>query len=536
MNSISKIVKKAIKNVKNSKPTSCFSFKLCSPSIQNQFDSMLKLFDDEIGKLDLVKIDAFVSDIIEVFCYFTFIDLNDINKIESLSKSIETKVNTLSVSLVSILGDRIPAVERDSKWGRLKIIEKIRTNLSNFESESTIINRLIISFDSLFKEIEIINNTNFTTSKTNPKNLIDLMTLCDVYVDVIKEKKHPLLQTQIDDLNLSSLEQVNRIGRFFQHLDTILSYGILTFKNEYQVLNALLDQVDECTRILRKYSQLHLLYKIIYGNSYLSKLNDIIHNVVSILDNSNLKLNSAEEFTIELQDKYSKLLIKAIELNNQEKITILRDHFKIKFPDILNINLLKNPCGDDYFKYWHSTQVNYEYLETETVIRDYKENINKPNELEWKIEKDHVGCDELLDENSKVLKNFATSYNWADKMQLIEFDQSTLDFIEKCIDINLDIKLEVNENYAARCDCGSIYKLNVYLVNDEYQIIDSYLFTDEMPQFTGGKWKLASNLFDVKKPFKYIIYYHGGQDSHYWAGFFGSKMTNGSVRLLLNTN
>ena len=261
--------------------------------------------------------------------------------------------------------------------------------------------------------------------------------------------------------------------------------------------------------------------------------NDLIKNGVLVCKKWNRIIND-DLFWLNRLVNQSKIDRNNAILLGQDSVGLKLKH--IYLTNFFNYNLLKNPCGDDYFKYWHSTQVNHEYLETETVIREYKENINKPNELEWKIEKDHVGCDELLDENSKVLKNFATSYNWADKMQLIELDQSTLDFIEKCIDINLDIKLEVNENYAARCDCGSIYKLNVYLVNDEYQIIDSYLFTDQMPQFTGGKWKLASNLFDVKKPFKYIIYYHGGQDSHYWAGFFGSKMTNGSVRLLLNTN
>ena len=42
------------------------------------------------------------------------------------------------------------------------------------------------------------------------------------------------------------------LGHFFQHLETILTYGILLFSNEDAVLNPLLDEVDECTRILAK--------------------------------------------------------------------------------------------------------------------------------------------------------------------------------------------------------------------------------------------------------------------------------------------
>ena len=265
---------------------------------------------------------------------------------------------------------------------------------------------------------------------------------------------------------------------------------------------------------------------------------DLIHNAIlvckqwqSIIDN--------EAFWLRKCLKEKKLD------NHQATILHNSDIFKAKniyFSNILNKNLLKNPCGDEKFQHWHSTesiQVNFENAEPKIVkriIQDYKEKIVKPNERTWQIQNENNGCEELLDKNSNVLKKFATSYYWAGKMQLIELDQSILDFIDKCIEADLGLKLEVNENYAARFDCGSIYKLNVYLVNDNYEIIDSFQFQDQMPQWSDAKWKLASRLFDVKKPFRYVIFYHGGQDTQFWAGFYGSKMTNGSVRFKIVQN
>lgn len=329
LGSISDIVTKAIKKIENNKTTSCFAFALCGAAILSQFDAILASIDNKVGELGLVKIAEFVSDIIEVFCNFFHIDLNDTNKIESLSKSIETKVNTISSALRTVFGDSIPAVERATKWGPLGITEKIRAKLSKFERESAIVNRTITSFDSLFKEIEKIDDS-FATVKANQQQSSAPVAESDVDIDVQKVETQPLLQRQIDDQHLSSLEQVNTIGRFFQHLDTILSYGILIFKNEDEVLNPLLDQVDECTRILRKYLKLHPLYKIICGKNYLSKLNQIIHNIVSILDNSNLKINSPKEFMIELQEKYPNLLFLVAESILQDKIKFLPDDVKRK--------------------------------------------------------------------------------------------------------------------------------------------------------------------------------------------------------------
>ena len=122
------------------------------------------------------------------------------------------------------------------------------------------------------------------------------------------------------DENNSAIEQITSIGRFFQHLETILSYGVLLFRNEDEVLNPLLDQIDEVTRILEKYLKLHLLYKIISGRNYLSKVKVIIKKIIEIIESSHLKINKPREFLKELSLKYPNLLYLLCESVINDKI------------------------------------------------------------------------------------------------------------------------------------------------------------------------------------------------------------------------
>ena len=86
--------------------------------------------------------------------------------------------------------------------------------------------------------------------------------------------------------------------------------------------------------------------------------------------------------------------------------------------------------------------------------------------------------------------------------------------------------------YAPRFDCGSRYYLKVYLLDDGYNLVDSYIFEDSFPQWCEAKWKKASHVFDVNKKIRYVIFYHAGCDTQFWAGFYGSKMSSGSIRIL----
>lgn len=106
----------------------------------------------------------------------------------------------------------------------------------------------------------------------------------------------------------NAIEEVKEVAKAFQYIETILSYGILAFKNEEEILNPLLDHVDECTRILNKFIDLHPLYQIILGTNYLSKLKVILKKIIELLKSSKLQINSPKEFLSEVKAQYPNLI------------------------------------------------------------------------------------------------------------------------------------------------------------------------------------------------------------------------------------
>ncbi len=256
-------------------------------------------------------------------------------------------VGGVSNALSSVFGSSIPAVNRASKWGPLAITKKIQSKLSKFENQSVIVGRTVNSFERFFKQVEKVETINddleMMTKKESNVQKSSAEDYDNVDPDTQKIDVNPL-QAQIQEKQTSILEEVTMVGHFFQHLETILSYGVLLFSNEDAILNPLLDEVDECSRILEKYFTLHPLYKILLGPNYLSKLKVVVKRIIHLIESSNLKINSPEEFLNELKQKYPNLLYLVCE-------SVLNDKLKKKLeflPD--GIENALNGAMDDALK------------------------------------------------------------------------------------------------------------------------------------------------------------------------------------------
>lgn len=204
-------------------------------------------------------------------------------------------------------------------------------------------------------------------------------------------------------------------------------------------------------------------------------------------------------------------------------------------------NFLKNPCGNEGFSDWcFCRQLNLRKSITginekkfKQIVEFYdvnKSKINREDEQRWRIEEDACGTEPLHDEDGKNIKKFATSYSMGEKFQVIDLNKECkgVDFLVK-----LNAKIEVSEMYAPRFDCGCRYYLKVYLLDDAFSLVDSFVFEDSFPQWSEAVWKKASHVFDVNKKIRYIIFYHAGADTQFWAGFYGSKMSSGCIRILI---
>ncbi|XP_041427193.1 F-box only protein 2 isoform X2 [Xenopus laevis] len=87
--------------------------------------------------------------------------------------------------------------------------------------------------------------------------------------------------------------------------------------------------------------------------------------------------------------------------------------------------------------------------------------------------------------------------------------------------------------YAARSDAGCLYELCVQLLSDNKDIITEY--KSEMitiPQFSDASWNQINHTFSGYGPgVRFIRFQHGGQDSVFWKGWYGVRVTNSSVTI-----
>lgn len=250
---------------------------------------------------------------------------------------------------------------------------------------------------------------------------------------------------------------------------------------------------------------------------------------------------SGDIFWIEksLHDKrLSKQVIQILKQND------LLDSKKFYFNNVFNRNLLLNPCGNEGFKHWlidsltghidsMTAQLRDKNFAKKHISRYYVMSVDENYEsFMWIVENDQIGTaksEPLLDQNNKLYKNFATWNKFTGKLQVIDLTH----FVTKQFLANIHYKLEVKEYYAARTDCGSRYLLAVVLLDNGFNMVDNFTYEKRTLLNPDGRWKLATHVFEVDKPVRYLVFYHGGCDLKNWKGYYGSKMTNGSVRIII---
>lgn len=217
------------------------------------------------------------------------------------------------------------------------------------------------------------------------------------------------------------------------------------------------------------------------------------------------------------------------------------EYKKINFSNVFKKNLIKNSCAADSFTHWCLLDEfefeeidNLEAADFQELVCKYNEDFKLPtNEREWTIE-EHVGAEPIFDENEQPIKNFVTSHIQTYKMQVIDLNhKGATDLIQQMVNKSISIKLSINESYSARWDCGSEYKLAVFVLDEKFNLVEKFAFEDEFPQWSEAKWQCVKHDFEIKKPFRYVIFLHGGRDTQFWAGFYGSKMTKSVVRISL---
>lgn len=166
-------------------------------------------------------------------------------------------------------------------------------------------------------------------------------------------------------------------------------------------------------------------------------------------------------------------------------------------------NLLLNPDGQFSFKFWRNLNSFGTYQQIVTNYKLYEMNNDIPTRTFqfWTYESNP----NINVTNSQPPKwCFTGSYSEQPKIQVI-------DFYDNCA-VNQYAKIQIGEAYTSRFDCGCVYKLAVYLLDDKYALINSFSFTDTVTDLT-TKARYINYTFNNqgKNPLRYIVFKNSGK-------------------------
>ncbi|KFO98859.1 F-box only protein 6, partial [Calypte anna] len=173
-------------------------------------------------------------------------------------------------------------------------------------------------------------------------------------------------------------------------------------------------------------------------------------------------------------------------------------------------NLIKNPCAEEGFQHWK---------------------IDKNGGDEWKVE-ELPGDHGTAMPDPKARKYFVTSYEPCYKSQLICLKEEG--YSNQLMDEKRpEIVVKDWYVYAARYDCGCRYKLTVRLLSENYLVLEEFHPKPvRIEQWSDARWREMSHTFqNYPAGVRYILFQHGGQDTQFWAGWYGVRVTNSSITI-----
>ncbi|XP_064149695.1 F-box only protein 27 [Loxodonta africana] len=123
---------------------------------------------------------------------------------------------------------------------------------------------------------------------------------------------------------------------------------------------------------------------------------------------------------------------------------------------------------------------------------------------------------------------FVTSFRWCGKKQVLDLEEEGL-WPELLDSGRIDIC--VSDWWGARHDCGCQYRLVVQLTDASQAVLDKFSATpDPIQQWNNDACFQVTHVFsNIKKGVRFVSFEHWGQDTQFWAGHFGARVTNSSV-------
>ncbi|XP_034879302.1 F-box only protein 27 [Mirounga leonina] len=123
---------------------------------------------------------------------------------------------------------------------------------------------------------------------------------------------------------------------------------------------------------------------------------------------------------------------------------------------------------------------------------------------------------------------FVSSFSWCRKKQVLDLEEEGL--WPELLDSG-KIEICVSDWWGARHDSGCMYRLLVQLLDANQTVLDKF---SAMPvpiqQWNNNVCFQVTHVFsNIKMGVRFVSFEHWGQDTQFWAGHYGARVTNSSV-------
>ncbi|XP_063108794.1 F-box only protein 27 isoform X2 [Cavia porcellus] len=123
---------------------------------------------------------------------------------------------------------------------------------------------------------------------------------------------------------------------------------------------------------------------------------------------------------------------------------------------------------------------------------------------------------------------FVASFSWCRKKQVLDLEEEGL--WPELLDSG-KIEIHVSDWWGARHDSGCRYRLLVQLLDAGQTVLDKFsAVPDPIEQWNNNVCFQVTHVFsNIKMGVRFVSFEHWGQDTQFWAGHYGARVTNSSV-------
>ncbi|XP_047497677.1 F-box only protein 6-like isoform X2 [Penaeus chinensis] len=250
-----------------------------------------------------------------------------------------------------------------------------------------------------------------------------------------------------------------------------------------------------------------IIFSFVPGRDLLRSVTCVCKYWHDLLTHYHFWFRKLEVERITLSDKTKE---KLLSLDDERSVLYILQGLAIHYLP-LNRNLIKNPCGANGMKYWQCQH----------------------NKNMITVESTPIGSDPIPEEAGLPTQHcFVTSYMMSCRTQT--FTLNKLGISPKLMDL-VKPDIYVCQWVSGRWDCRSQSEVVIELCGTHETRRVKLTWSSDDDDVVARKWyKMETTITDYPEGLSRISYSSFGKDLQFWAGFYGSKTTGSTLKLVFN--